>query len=86
MPAKLATLGLLKIKIFWKKDYYVIISFYDVTNKTLSRASNHTVEVVMWTKFDNSSISMTEIIITTILWGFEQKNRFFRGVLLVEVQ
>ena len=30
------TLGLLKTKVFWNKDY-VIISIHDVTNKTLSR-------------------------------------------------
>ena len=33
MPAKLATLGLLKIKIFWSKGYDVIIPGYDVTDK-----------------------------------------------------
>ena len=32
MSAKMATLGLLKIKIFWNKCYDVIISDYDVTN------------------------------------------------------
>ena len=36
MSAKMATPGLLKIKIFWKKGYDVIISVYDVTNKFLS--------------------------------------------------
>ena len=30
MSAKLATLGLLKIKLFWSKGYNVIISFHDV--------------------------------------------------------
>ena len=35
MSAKMATPGLLKIKIFWKKGYDVIISVYDVTNKFL---------------------------------------------------
>ena len=32
MPAKLATLGLLEIKVFRNKGYEVIISVYDVTN------------------------------------------------------
>ena len=32
MPAKLATVGLLKIKVFWNKGYEVLISIYDVTN------------------------------------------------------
>ena len=37
MPGKFATLGLLKIKVIWKKCYDVIISLYDVTNQILSR-------------------------------------------------
>ena len=32
MSAKMATLGLLKLKVFWKKDYDVIIYVHDVTN------------------------------------------------------
>ena len=32
MSAKLATLGLLRIKIFQKKGYDIIILDYDVTN------------------------------------------------------
>ena len=58
MSAKLATLGLLKIKIFWNKGYDVITSVYDINNKILSRDTNQIVDVVMWPKFDNSSISM----------------------------
>ena len=37
MTAKLATLGLLKIKLFWNKSYDVIISVPDIINKILSR-------------------------------------------------
>ena len=33
MSRKLATLGLLKIKLFWNKGYGVIISVHDVSNK-----------------------------------------------------
>ena len=51
MPAKMATPGLLKITIFWKKGYDVIISVDDVTNKILSRDSNCIVDVFMWPKF-----------------------------------
>ena len=47
MSAKLATLGLLKIKLFLNKGYDVIISVYDVTTKILLRASIYTVNVVM---------------------------------------
>ena len=47
MSAKMANLGLLKIKIFRKKGYDVIISVHDVTSKILSRESNYIVNVVM---------------------------------------
>ena len=47
MSTKLVTLGLLKIKLFRKKDYDVIILAHDVTNKILSRDSNYIVNVVM---------------------------------------
>ena len=47
MPAKLATPGLLKIKIFRNKGYDVIIPDYDVTNKILSRNSNYIAGVLM---------------------------------------
>ena len=36
MSTKLATLGLLEIKVFWNKGYDVIISINDVANKILS--------------------------------------------------
>ena len=67
MSAKMATPGLLKIAIFWNKGYDVIISFDDVTDKILSRDSNYIVDVFMWPKLGNSSISMREVIITSIL-------------------
>ena len=31
----------------------------------------------MWPKFGNSSISIREVIITSISWGCDQKNQFF---------
>ena len=34
---EIATLGLLKIKVFWNKDYDVITSTYDITNQILPR-------------------------------------------------
>ena len=46
--------------------YNIIIFVYDVSNKILSRYSNYIVDVVIWPKFGNSSIFMTEIIITLI--------------------
>ena len=51
----IATLGLLKTKIFWNKGYDAIISVYDVTNEIISRDSYYIVDVVMWKKFGNSA-------------------------------
>ena len=79
MSAKMATAGLVKKKIFWKKYYGVIISVHDIISKNLSRESNDSVNVVMWSKFGNSSISVREVFITSILQQFDQKNRFFDG-------
>ena len=73
MSAKLVTLDLLKIKIFENKGYDVIIPDYIVTNKILSGESNYMVDVVMFPKFGNSR----EVIIMSILQGFDQKNHFF---------
>ena len=67
MSAKIATLGLLEIWVFWNKGYDVIIFAHIVTSKKLSRDSNCFVDVVMWPKFVNSSIDIREVIITSIL-------------------
>ena len=80
MSAKLSTLGLLKIKVFWNKGYDVITSVHDVTDKILSRESNYIVDVIMWPKFGNSGI----------LWKKLSEHRpekpIFWWVLLVQVQ
>ena len=67
MPAKLVTPGLLKIKILQNKGYDVIIPDYNITNKFLSYDSNYIVDLVMSPKVGNSSISMRDVIITSIL-------------------
>ena len=67
LSAKMAVPGLFKITVFWNKAYDVIISVYDVTNKILSLDSNYIVDVFMWSKFGKSSISMREVITTSIL-------------------
>ena len=54
MSAKLSTLGFLKMKVFGNKSRDVIFYVNNVTNKTLSRNSNHIVDVVMRPKFGNS--------------------------------
>ena len=55
MWAKLSYPGLLKIKIFQNKGYHVTFLDFDVTNKILPRDSNYIVDLVIWTKFGNSS-------------------------------
>ena len=79
MSAKMFTSGLLKIKVFWNKGYYVIYSVYDVTNKILSHDSNYIMDVVMWSKFGNSSICIREVIITSIYKDLTRKTAFFGG-------
>ena len=44
ISAKLATLALLKLKIFSNNGYGVIIFVHDVTNKILSGDSNYIIE------------------------------------------
>ena len=67
MSGKMATLGYLKIKVFWNKIYDIMTFVHDVINKIWSRDSNYIEDVVMWPKFGNSSVSMKEVIITLIL-------------------
>ena len=43
------------------------MSVHDVTNKILSSDSNYIVDVAMWPKFGNPSISMREVIIASSL-------------------
>ena len=80
MSANLATLDLLKMRVIWNEGYGAIINVHDVTNKTLSHDSNYIVDMVMWPKFGNSSISMREVILTSILEGLDQKNCLFWGI------
>ena len=77
MAAKMTTLDFLKIKIFSNKCYNAFTSPRDIISKILSRDLNYIVNVVKWPKFGNSSISMREHIITSILYIFDQKKLFF---------
>ena len=66
MSANMAAPALFKIKIFWNKGYDVVYFVYDVTNKIFSHELNYFMDVVMWLKFDNCSICIREVIITSI--------------------
>ena len=65
--AKMDTPALFKMTVFWNKGYDVIIPVSDVSSKILSRDSNYIVDGFMWRKFGKSSISMKEVITTSIL-------------------
>ena len=75
MSAKMVTLGLLKIKLIWNNGYDVIIFVYGVINNILSCDSNDILYGIIWPKFGNSSISMREVIVTSILSVFDQGGR-----------
>ena len=79
MSAKMATVGLLKMKVFENKDYNVIVSVYDVINKILSPYSNYIVDAVMWPNFGYSAISIKEVIITLIWYDLTRRTTFFEG-------
>ena len=67
MSTKVATPGLLKIKVLWKEGHYVTFSLHDFTNKFLSSTSNDIIDVIMWSNIGNCSISMRKVIITSIV-------------------
>ena len=43
IPTKLATLGLLKIRVFWNKGYDAITFVHDVTAKFY-----HVTQIILW--------------------------------------
>ena len=71
LSAKLTTLGVLKRKILLNKIDNFLISIFHVTNKDLSRGSNYIVDMAMWLKFANFSISMREGAMNSILQRFD---------------
>ena len=81
MSAKMITQALLKIKVFWNKGYDVIIPVDDVTSKILSHGSNYIVDVFMWPKFGNCSISMRSSHNLSFDKDLTRKTAFFRSGL-----
>ena len=61
----------ISVKSYDVKSYDVIFSVHDVTNKILSNDSNYIVDKFIRPKFGNSSTSMREVIITSILYVFD---------------
>ena len=62
MSAKIATLDLVKIKVFWNKGYDITISVFDNNNEILSPDSNYIVDVVMLSKLGNSIIPIITLL------------------------
>ena len=81
MSAKMATLGLLNIKVFWNKGYDVIVYVLDVKNQILLRDSNCIVDVVIWKKFGNLGIYMRMYHNFNVIKTWPEKPLFLRGVL-----
>ena len=73
--AKYATLNLLKVRVFGKKEYGVIISVQDITNEIISHHSSNIADAIIWPKSGNCSISLREVTITSILKRFNPKKR-----------
>ena len=70
MSANMASPGLLKITVFWSKEYDIIISADDVTNKILSRDSNYTVDV----SCDQS------LVTAAFLWEKLSQHQFYKDL------
>ena len=85
ISVEMATPELLETKVFWNKLSGVIRYVDDVTNKILSRDPNCIVDVFMWPKLGDSSICMKKLMITWILWEFDENNRFSCRVVLVQM-
>ena len=76
MSAKSTTLSL---KVFWNKCFDAIIFVNNITSKIFSNDSSYAVVVAMSIKFGNSSISMREVVITSIYKYLARKINYLRG-------
>ena len=79
MSAKLAIPGHLKITVFWNKGCDTIIPVDDITNKTLSHDLSYIVDVFMWPKFGNCSISTRSCHNLSFNKDLTRKTAFFEG-------
>ena len=90
MSAKMDTLDLFKIQVFWNKGYDVIVFVHDVNNKLLLRASCYIADVIMRSQFGNSRISMRDGMAwdmvlkfyTSVAKGLKSKFKTFWGLIL----
>ena len=59
---------------------------HDVTNNILSCELSYIVDVVMWPKFANSSISREKLLKPQFYKNLTKRKTIFWGVLLLQVQ
>ena len=87
MPAKLASPGLLTIKIFQNKGYDVIIPDYDVANKDLTWKTAF-FEGWSWFKFSSFGLvlGMTLRFYASVAKALKLKVRNFGGLILTFVE
>ena len=64
------------MKLFWNNGYDVIIYVHEVTNKISSRDSDYMLDMDIWPKFGNSSISRY----FKRIWP--EKKQFFEGLTI----
>ena len=69
--SKKGSIGLYKVKVFWNKDYDMNFSPWRHQQNFITSLK------LYWPMLGNSSISLKEVIITSIPYGFDQKNHFF---------
>lgn len=74
---KIGWSGFLNTNAFWNKGDGTIINVHDVIRNILSRDSYYIVNVAIWPKIGNSSISITEVTMASILLKFTKKTFFF---------
>ena len=67
-------LTLLKIRSFWNKGSFIMMSLGNFCT-----CSNHIADLIIWLKFDNSSISVREVIKISILYRFVENLDSFEG-------
>ena len=83
LSAKTATPGFIKIGVFWNKVYDVIIFVHGVNTRFSSRDPIDIIDVVMWPKFGNCSISMRKNYHNLNLIRIWLEKLLFWGVVLV---
>ena len=77
ISAKMSTPDVLKITVFWKKGYDIIIPVDDVTGNNLSPDSNYIVDMFMLPKFRNSSFLWEKLLQPQFYKNLSRKTAFF---------